>query len=65
MPEFRGRGIATLLVGAIEVHARSLGCERLHLYTYGAEGLYASLDWQAIERFRDDHGLCVLMAKDL
>jgi len=65
VPEFRGRGIATLLVGAIEVHARSLGCERLHLYTYGAEGLYASLGWQAIERFRDDHGLCVLMAKDL
>jgi len=64
-PEFRGQGIGTLLVEAIEAHARALGCERLHLYTYSAERLYALLGWQVIERFRDSDGLCALMAKEL
>jgi GNAT superfamily N-acetyltransferase len=64
-PEFRGQGIGRLLVQAVEAHARTVGCERLHLYTSSAEGLYASLGWQVVERIGDGDELSVLMAKDL
>jgi GNAT superfamily N-acetyltransferase len=64
-PEFRGRGIASALVRAIEAHARSVGCTELHLYTITAEPLYAKLGWNVRERF-DWHGeKFVLMARSL
>jgi GNAT superfamily N-acetyltransferase len=64
-PEFRNRGIASALVGAIEQHARSEGCNELYLYTITAEPLYAKLGWIMCERF-DWHGeKFVLMARAL
>lgn len=64
-PDFRGRGIGTRLVEAIEAHARSVGCETLHLYTSGAEGFYAALGWQVADRFEDGGEPSVLMTKRL
>ena len=64
-PEFRNRGIASTLVGAIEQHARSVGCGELYLYTITAEPLYTKLGWMARDRF-DSHGeKFVLMARKL
>jgi GNAT superfamily N-acetyltransferase len=64
-PEFRGRGVGSMLVQAIEAHARSAGCPVIHLYTYGAEGFYAALGWSVVERFQDCGEPAVLMSKDL
>jgi GNAT superfamily N-acetyltransferase len=50
-PEFRGRGIATHLVAAVEQEARSLGVATLWLYTNTAEALYARQGWRIDERF--------------
>jgi hypothetical protein len=36
---------------AIEGHARQVGCDRLHLYTSGAEPYYSRLGWRVSERF--------------
>lgn len=64
-PEFRQRGIATALVKATENHARGLGFQILHLYTWTAEELYLQCGWRIGERF-DWHGkLFVLMHQDL
>jgi GNAT superfamily N-acetyltransferase len=64
-PKFRNRGIASALVGAIEQHARSVGCSELFLYTITAERVYARLGWSVHERF-DWHGeKFVLMARSL
>jgi GNAT superfamily N-acetyltransferase len=61
VPQFRGRGIARALIGAIEEQARSHGIARLHLYTGEAEGLYAKCGWQVAERLDGS----VLMTRDL
>ena len=44
-PEARGRGIAKLLVRAVEDGARRLGYTRLYLFTASVPQLYASLGW--------------------
>ena len=64
-PEFRNRFIARDLVAAIVDHARKVGCERLHLYTSGAEAYYARLGWRVSERFPWDGKPFVLMQRDL
>ncbi len=64
-PEFRKRGIGAALVKAIEGHARSVGTQRLHLYTVDAEAFYRRLGWIAQEHF-DWHGKpMVLMQREL
>ena len=64
-PEFRNRGIASALVGAIEQHARSVGCGELYLYTITAEPLYAKLGWTVQDRFDSNGEKFVLMARSL
>lgn len=64
-PEARGRGVAKLLVRAVEDAARRLGYARLHLFTASVPALYASLGWQARET-RDYRGeRIVVMEKEL
>jgi GNAT superfamily N-acetyltransferase len=64
-PEYRNRFIARDLVAAIEDHARKVGCERLHLYTSGAEAFYARLGWRVSEHFLWNGEPFVLMQRDL
>jgi GNAT superfamily N-acetyltransferase len=64
-PEFRGHGIASALVRAIEQHARDVGCQELYLYTVTAEGLYTKLGWIVRERFDWRDKKFVLMARAL
>ena len=63
-PEFRNRSIGRALVAAIEGHAREVGCERLYLYTSGAETYYAQLGWRVSERFPWDGAPFALMHRD-
>ena len=64
-PEFRDRSIGREFVSAIESHARSVGCDRLHLYTSGAETYYARLGWRVSEHFHWHGKPFVLMQRDL
>ncbi len=64
-PEFRNRFIARDLVAAIEDQARKVGCQRLHLYTSGAETYYAQLGWSLSEHFHWDGEPFALMHRDL
>ena len=64
-PKFRNRSIGRELVAAIEAHARKVGCNRLHLYTSGAETYYARLGWRVSERFPWGGKPFVLMQRDL
>ena len=63
-PEFRDRSIGRGLVAAIEGHARKVGCERLYLYTSGAEAYYARLGWRLSEHFPWDGEPFSLMYRD-
>jgi predicted N-acetyltransferase YhbS len=64
--DWRGQGIGSMLVRAIEDQARRNGAARLHLYAYGAERFYQALDWTLSERFTDkDSAQCALMVREL
>lgn len=64
-PEFRGRGIASALVGVIEDRAVEEGVETMWLWTPDQERLYARLGWETVARepYRDLEA--VIMRKDL
>jgi GNAT superfamily N-acetyltransferase len=49
-PEYRHRGIASVLVGKIMAHARQAKISKLYLYTPGQEALYEKLGWQTDRR---------------
>jgi GNAT superfamily N-acetyltransferase len=51
-PEFRRRGIASILVRRIVEEARALGVSELYLFTTGKmrEELYAGFGWSVIDR---------------
>jgi len=59
---FRGRGIASALVGRIVEEARALGVGKLYLYTDNAEGLYSKLGWTVIEKTRYINADVTIMA---
>jgi GNAT superfamily N-acetyltransferase len=50
IPEWRRRGVASLLMQRAVEAARRLNVERLFLWTSSAEGLYLRLGWQPVER---------------
>jgi len=64
-PEFRRRGIAAQLVGAVEAAARRLGFARIFLYTPSAAPLYARLGWRALETRPHRGEIVTVMDRDL
>ncbi len=48
--DYRGRGVGSALVRAIEAQARMRGYQRLYLYTDTAIELYAALGWSIVDR---------------
>ena len=50
IPEWRQRGVASLLMRRAVEEARRLNLERLFLWTASAESLYLKLGWQPVER---------------
>lgn len=62
---FRGQGIGAALVRAVEAHARAVGANRLHLYTWEARNFYATLGWQAVETIVQDGEPMLLMVREL
>src|SRR5215831_1046595 len=52
LPEWRNRGVGTMLMHRASEEARRLNVPRLYLWTHSAEGLYQKLGWQVVERTR-------------
>jgi GNAT superfamily N-acetyltransferase len=50
LPEWRNRGVGTMLMHRAVDEARRLGVSRLYLWTHSAERLYQKLRWQVVER---------------
>jgi N-acetylglutamate synthase-like GNAT family acetyltransferase len=50
LPEWRNRGVGTMLMHHATEEARKLDVPRLYLWTHSAEGLYRKLGWQVVER---------------
>ena len=50
LPEWRNRGIGTMLTHRATEEARRLNISRLYLWTSSAELLYHKLGWQVVER---------------
>ena|SRR5947209_395753 len=52
LPQWRNRGIGTMLIQRATEEARRLKKPRLYLWTYSAEALYRRLGWRVVERSR-------------
>ncbi len=65
MPEFRGRGIGSLLIINIVEEARRLRLPRLYLWTPSAESLYARHGWSLLERTAYHHYTISIMDRQL
>ena len=50
VPEWRGRGVASLLIRRVVAEARRLKLPTLFLWTSAAEALYLKLGWRTVER---------------
>ncbi|WP_292497400.1 GNAT family N-acetyltransferase [Mesorhizobium sp.] len=59
---YRGQGVGTALVRAIEGHAASAGVNRLYLYTWQARSFYEALGWTATEAFEQEGEPMLLMS---
>jgi GNAT superfamily N-acetyltransferase len=64
-PHARGRGYATLLIGAIEQVARDASVSTLWLFTNTAERIYARAGWQTVEIIRHKGEPHALMRRNL
>jgi GNAT superfamily N-acetyltransferase len=49
LPEWRNRGMGTILMHRATEEARRLNVAQLYLWTHTAEGLYHKLGWQIVE----------------
>jgi GNAT superfamily N-acetyltransferase len=65
LPEWRNRGVGTLLMQRATDEARRLNVSRLYLWTHSAEGLYHKLGWQVVERSNYFGKEAVVMQMDL
>jgi GNAT superfamily N-acetyltransferase len=63
--DYRGRGIGTALVRAVEAHAASAGVGRLYLYTWHARRFYEALGWVEVQTFAQDGEPMALMSRAL
>jgi GNAT superfamily N-acetyltransferase len=50
LPEWRNRGVGTMLMHRATEEAHRLNVRQLYLWTHSAEGLYHKLGWQVVER---------------
>jgi GNAT superfamily N-acetyltransferase len=50
LPEWRNRGVGTMLMHRATEEARRLNVPRLYLWTHSAEQLYDKLGWEVVER---------------
>jgi GNAT superfamily N-acetyltransferase len=64
-PEWRGRGVATRLMERAVKEAARLKIARLYLWTHAAEGLYAKLGWEVVERTEYCGMKIVVMGKEI
>ena len=62
-PGYRGRGVATALIGRIEAEAKAAGIAMLYLYTPDAVELYRRLGWNMVEACKYKGVDVVIMAK--
>jgi GNAT superfamily N-acetyltransferase len=65
LPEWRNRGVGTMLMQRATEEARRLNVPRLYLWTYSAEKLYDKLGWQVVERTNYCGKEAVVMQIDL
>lgn len=65
IPEWRHRGVGTLLMHRATEEARRLSVSRLYLWTHTAEALYRKLGWQVVERTNYFDKEAVVMQIDL
>ena len=63
--DYRGRGIGTALVRAVETHAASARVVRLYLYTWQARRFYQALGWLEVQTFGQDGEPMALMSRVL
>ena len=68
-PEYRGRGIAAVLYGVLELYARGFGYEWLYLDTtdkmMAAQRFYATLGYELTQRYNDNPQATIFMRKNL
>jgi len=62
---WRGRGIGSALVRAMEEKAQELEVGHLYLYTPDSESFYASLDWRLLERVPYHGSTVAVMEKQI
>lgn len=65
LPEWRNRGVGTMLMHRATEEARRLNVPRLYLWTHSAERLYHRLGWQVVERTNYFGKEAVVMQMDL
>jgi len=65
LPEWRNRGVGTMLMQRATEEARRLNVPRLFLWTHAAEGLYHKLGWHVVERTNYVGKEAVVMQIDL
>jgi len=63
IPSERGKGYGAGICHYIREHSRSLGIEKLHLFTDTAASLYRRLGWTEIERMTVNNRKIVVMEK--
>ncbi len=60
-PDYRGRGVGSLLTRSVENLAAKLGYRELYLFTPDAQGLYQRLGWESLSEIqRQDHTAWVM-----
>ena len=65
LPQWRNRGVGTMLMHRATEEAGRLNVSRLYLWTHSAEGLYDKLGWQVVERTNYFAKEAVVMQLDL
>jgi len=65
LPEWRNRGMGTMLMGRATKEAVRLNVSRLYLWTSSAESLYRKLGWQVVQRTQYFGKDAVVMQMDL
>ncbi len=67
LPQFRGRRVGSMIVGALEAQAKKLGAQSLELSAQErAAGFYQKLGYQKLgDAYYDEHCLHLTMVKNL